>query len=82
MQVGEIGFEMYFIIEGEVDIFTAENIWLVTLTVGKPIGEMALISKTPTVRNSNVIAKTDVALAVLSLEDFRFVMDQYAEFNI
>lgn len=81
MKVGEIGLEMYFIIEGQVDIYSAAHVYLVTLSVGKPIGEMALLSETPTVRNSYVIARTDVALAILSLEDFRFVCGAYPEFN-
>lgn len=82
MKLGEVGLEMYFIIEGEVDIYSAKRVYIVTLSVGKPIGEMALLSETPTVRNCFVIARTNVALAVLSLEDFRFVCSAYSEFNV
>jgi CRP-like cAMP-binding protein len=70
MHVGEIGREMYFILDGEVDVYSPSMIHLATLGVGKPIGEMALLSRTVSLRAAHVVAKTNVALAVLSLEDF------------
>jgi CRP-like cAMP-binding protein len=48
---------------------------------GAQIGEMALINATASTRTATCIAKTDVALAVLKVEDFKFVMAKYDEFN-
>jgi hypothetical protein len=45
------------------------------------MGEMALLDPTPTLRNAFIRANTNVTLAVLSLEDFRFVMDNYLDFS-
>ena len=43
MEMGEIGLEMYFILEGEVSIVSPFGLVVATLTKGKGIGEMALI---------------------------------------
>jgi len=77
MVEGELGLEMYFIIDGYVEIVKGDgNMLLNTLTVGSPIGEMALLNQ-PCVRGASARAKTDVSLAVLSLDDFNFVMKKY-----
>jgi CRP-like cAMP-binding protein len=70
LQEGEIGLEMYFIIEGKVDVFLSNGTQIATLTKGKPFGEMALLGSKPSVRGANVKARSDLALAVLSLLDF------------
>lgn len=78
---GEVGLEMYFVMEGSVEIATKTGVILATLTVGQPFGEMALLKPMPSLRGASVIAKTDVTLAVLSLQDFSFVMANYPEFS-
>ena len=78
---GELGLEMFFILEGSVEVLSSGGVVLGVLEQGQPFGEMALLSEVPTLRMANVVAKTDVSLAVLSLEDFRLVMDSYPEFQ-
>jgi voltage-gated potassium channel len=78
---GELGLEMFFILEGSVEVVASGGVVLGVLEEGQPFGEMALLSAVPTLRMANVVAKTDVSLAVLSLEDFRLVMDSYPEFQ-
>ena len=75
MTKGVIGLEMYFIIEGEVEIYPPGFVIPVIKTVGQPIGEMAVIEEKPAVRAADCFAKSDVALAVLEKEAFRFVME-------
>ena len=77
---GELGLEMYFILEGEVKIIKSDKVELNTLTEGNVFGEMALLTPFPTARGASVIAKTNVTLAVLSMADFNFVMGIYPEF--
>jgi CRP-like cAMP-binding protein len=81
MHAGELGLEMYFIIEGKVDIVSANGDKLATLTEGKPLGEMALLDINPSVRGASAICQTNMSLAVLSIEDFKFAMEMYPEFN-
>ncbi len=81
MRAGELGLEMYFIIEGCVEVTSASGQGLAILEEGKPIGEMALLDTNPSVRVASVIALTNVSLAVLSLQDFKFAMRMYPEFN-
>lgn len=78
---GELGLEMFFILEGSVQVLSSGGVVLGVLEEGQPFGEMALLSDVPTLRMANVVAKTDVSLAVLSLEDFRLVMESYPEFQ-
>jgi CRP-like cAMP-binding protein len=47
---------------------------------GKPFGEMALLNPTPSVRTAHIRAASDVSLAVLSLNDFKFIMTKYPDF--
>ena len=76
---GELGLEMYFVIEGQVEIIT-NKIVLDTLTEGQVFGEMALLTPFPTVRGATARAKTNVTVAMLSMSDFNFVMQIYPEF--
>lgn len=77
---GELGLEMYFIIDGEVEIISGKGVILNTIGKGEPFGEMALLSEKPTLRGASVKAKTDVSMAVLSLSDFKYVMEKFPEF--
>lgn len=77
---GELGLEMYFILEGEVEIITHDKLVLNILYPGNVFGEMALLTPFPTVRGATVKARTDISLAILSMDDFNFVMNIYPEF--
>lgn len=71
MEKGELGLEMYLIIEGEVDvILEAGQPPKFVLSKGVLFGEMALLNPIPSVRTASIRAKTNVSLAVLGLEDF------------
>ena len=78
---GELGLEMFFILEGSVEVVSSAGMVLGVLEAGQPFGEMALLSAVPTLRMASVVAKTDVSLAVLSLDDFHLVMEAYPEFQ-
>jgi CRP-like cAMP-binding protein len=77
---GELGLDLYFVLEGEVEVVTSDKIVLDTLRQGSVLGEMALLTPFATLRTATAIAKTDVSLAVLSIEDFNFVMKIYPDF--
>ena len=82
MEKGELGLEMYLIIEGEVDvILEAGQPPKFVLSKGVLFGEMALLNPIPSVRTASIRAKTNVSLAVLGLEDFQFIMKQYPKFS-
>ncbi len=74
MEKGEIGLEMYFIIDGDVEVISWEGTVIVAMHAGTPFGEFALLNPTPSVRSAHIRAATDVSLAVLSLTDFKFIM--------
>ena len=69
------------VVDGEAEVISSHGIPLNTLRKGMVFGEMAFLNTNPTVRSACVRAKTDVTLAVLSLDDFNFVMDLYPEFS-
>ena len=75
MEKGELGLEMYMIIEGEVEVIIEPG-EPPKFTLGKGVlfGEMALLNPTPNVRTASIRAKTNVSLALLSIEDFQFIM--------
>jgi len=64
---GQTGDCMYFIASGEVGVELPHG--TVTLPQGSFFGELALLSNS--VRTATVVAKTDTALLVLDLLDFR-----------
>jgi voltage-gated potassium channel len=76
---GELGLEMYFVVEGQVEILTNKLV-LDVLSEGQVFGEMALLTPYPTVRGATARAKTNVSVAMLSMSDFNFVMQIYPEF--
>ena len=81
MEYGELGLEMYFIMSGEVEVILSNGDVVATLGKGAQFGEMAILSPIPSVRGASVRNKTDVSVAVLSLQDFKFIMEQYPEFG-
>ena len=43
---GEVGLEMYWILEGECEVLSVKEELLATIGKGTPFGEMALLSTT------------------------------------
>jgi CRP-like cAMP-binding protein len=80
MEKGELGLEMYFIIDGDVEVLSGTGEVIVSMHAGTPFGEMALLNPTPSVRTAHIRAATDVSLAVLSLAYFKFIMQKYPDF--
>ena len=81
MNVGEVGMEMYWILEGECEVFSKTGTFLANLQKGQPFGEMALLSHKTNVRQTSIIAKSDGSLPVLDRNDFRFVLENYQDFR-
>lgn len=63
MMMGEEGYEMYFLVEGEVEIVVGGRL-VAVLGPGSWFGEMALLSNEP--RNADVIGSTHAELFALS----------------
>jgi voltage-gated potassium channel len=66
---------MYFIASGEVEVELPDR--KIPLTQGSFFGELALLSNS--VRTATVVTKTDTALLVLDLLDFRTLMARHPE---
>ena len=76
---GEIGYEMYFISQGEVEVLNEEQtITYATLSSGQFFGETALLLSSP--RNATVIAKDYCDLYVLDKETFDSILQRYPVF--
>ena len=76
---GEIGYEMYFISQGEVEVLNEEQtITYATLSSGQFFGETALLLSSP--RNATVIAKSYCDLYVLDKETFDSILRRYPNF--
>ncbi|MCK5736430.1 MAG: ion transporter [Spirochaetaceae bacterium] len=76
---GEIGYEMYFISRGEVDVTNEEGtITYATLTSGQFFGEIALLLSTP--RTATVKARGYCDLYVLDKETFDNILQRYPRF--
>jgi hypothetical protein len=71
---------MYFIIDGDVEVISETGNVIVSMHAGTPFGELALLNSTPSVRSAHIRAATDVSLAILSLTDFKFIMQHYPDF--
>ena len=78
---GELGLEMFFIIEGRVKVVTSLNVVLNRLGTGSFFGEMAIIKPVPDVRLASIVAEVDTTLALLSLEDYKEVSSVFPEFS-
>lgn len=62
---GDVGNEMFVILEGVVEVWSADHsVSLALLGPGEIFGEMAFVSKSP--RTAEVVAKTDVQVLILT----------------
>lgn len=76
---GEMGYEMFFISHGEVEVLDATgNIVYATLTSGQFFGEIAILLSTP--RTATVRAKAYCDLYVLDKETFDHILKKYPDF--
>ncbi|MGE5616936.1 MAG: Crp/Fnr family transcriptional regulator [Bacillota bacterium] len=67
----DMGYEMYVVLEGEVELKIGENV-IETLGVGEPCGEMALIDQSP--RPATAVARTPCKIAVIPEKRFLFLV--------
>jgi CRP-like cAMP-binding protein len=75
----EMGAEMYFIVQGEVELTIGSTV-VETLGAGEPFGEMALIDQAP--RVATATAKTRCALAVIPEKRFLFMIQTAPQFAL
>lgn len=76
---GEIGYEMYFISRGELDVTNEEgSITYATLTAGQFFGEIALLLSMP--RTATVKSKDYCDLYVLDKDTFDSILQRYPKF--
>lgn len=76
---GEIGYEMYFISRGEVDVTNEEGtVTYATLASGNFFGEIALLLSTP--RTATVKARGYCDLYVLDKDTFDSILQRYPRF--
>jgi len=78
---GEIATEMFFLIEGTLDIYTNDGTRIARLQEGQCFGEMALLSADAQLRTANVFAVTDVSVAALSKDDFAKICEIFPTFK-
>jgi voltage-gated potassium channel len=79
VKAGELGFEMYFISQGSVDVLSPdEKAVYATLTAGQFFGEIALLLSKP--RNATVRAQEYCDLYRLDKESFDRVIGNYPAF--
>ncbi|MGA7571329.1 MAG: cyclic nucleotide-binding domain-containing protein [Candidatus Aquilonibacter sp.] len=76
---GESGEEMYVVLSGDVEISLRGKV-LETVHAGGIFGEMALIDRQQ--RSADVIAKTDVKVAVIDRKRFLFLLTRNPYFAI
>ena len=77
--IWDMGFEMYVVLDGEVELKVDSTV-LETLGPGQPFGEMALIDQSP--RTATAIARTPCKLAVIPEKRFLFMVQQTPEFAL
>jgi len=76
---GEIGYEMYFISRGEVDVTNEDgSVTYATLASGQFFGEIALLLSTP--RTATVRSKVYCDLYVLDKDTFDNILQRYPSF--
>ena len=78
---GEIGLEMFFILEGKAAVINSDLTELVELATGSFFGELALINEHPMRRSASVLAKSHLTLAALSMIDFKEVVSLFKDFG-
>jgi cAMP-binding proteins - catabolite gene activator and regulatory subunit of cAMP-dependent protein kinases len=75
---GDIAEELYFIVEGEVVVYDLDEMTIiVTLKKNSVFGEMGVIDLKAGTRSRSIKTVTDVSLAVMSLDDFREICNEY-----
>jgi len=72
---------MFFVVKGYVSVMKEDGTTLALLGKGKHFGEMALIKKEPTLRNATAMSFTQVAVAVLSSNNFDLICKTYPAFR-
>lgn len=78
-QEGDMGAEMYVVLEGEIELRIAGNV-VETLGPGEPFGEMALIDQAP--RVATAIAKTPCRLLAIPEKRFLFLVSAMPHFSL
>ena len=79
VKFGELGFDMFFISKGSVDVVSAdEKTTYATLTSGQFFGEIALILSLP--RNATIIAKEYCDLYRLDKDTFDRILTRHLDF--
>jgi CRP/FNR family transcriptional regulator, cyclic AMP receptor protein len=76
---GDVGQEMYGIVEGEVVLSVAGSV-VATLGPDDSFGEMALVDSSP--RSATAEATTDTTLAVIDMEQFLFLVHETPNFAL
>jgi CRP-like cAMP-binding protein len=78
VKIGDVGYEMYFIGRGQVEITIASGNVVGTLTSGQFFGEIAMIED-KSIRSATISAKSFCDLFVLMKNDFLKVTKSYPE---
>ncbi len=73
---GELGKELYIIIEGEVEVVSS-GVRIDKMTSGASFGEMSIIDSQP--RSADVVAIEDVLLLKIERDDFYEILKQREE---
>jgi CRP/FNR family transcriptional regulator, cyclic AMP receptor protein len=76
---GDIGKEMYVVLEGDVNIMVGDKV-METVSLGGIFGEMALIDSSP--RSAAAVARTDCRLAVIGERRFMYLVQQTPYFAL
>jgi CRP-like cAMP-binding protein len=79
---GELASEMYFILQGLVEIVLDDGTSITTLGEGKYFGEMALKTGEPSLRTASIFCLTDVSVAILTIDDFNLICESYPSFKL
>ncbi len=77
MEEGEIGEEMFFIAQGELDVFSNSK-KISTLKSGDFVGEIALFKNIP--RTATIISKSFSNLYLLKKQDYEKIIRKYPKF--
>jgi signal-transduction protein with cAMP-binding, CBS, and nucleotidyltransferase domain len=78
---GEVADEMYFIVQGVVEIRDTNNAVINTLRPGQHFGEMALLNPHNRVRMAHAVSQTMVSLAVLTRQNFVSICEYFPSFK-
>ena len=76
-RTGEIGNQVFLVIDGEVAVTTAAG-RVATLGRGDVVGELALVTSRR--RNADVVCLTDASVRVFTPGEFRTLVDRDADF--